>query len=264
LIKEAVMFQNRIFWAITLALSVSSLPAAVPAARGAGPDRSQSAAAKIEIKISGRVTDFSGNPVEGAQIELKDDHFKNAAAAVSGRDGRYEIKAAKGRYMALAAVKDYQVKSLEYWAWNVLAERDLEINPRYDRLEVYAINAWRPQGGYPSLMIYFRPMSFVKVVQKVTEAGGMEGLQKLPVIDIAPELSEAGIELSIDGKPAKVLQINKVREATGLAQYMFGYILQTPLPERRSDRDYALINIALHDPSTGERGEGCLFFRWPY
>ena len=255
--KKYLLSVGALFFVVTQASTI-------PADRADRQDPPQAAAAKAEITISGRVTDFSGNPVEGAQVELKDDHFKNAAAAVSGKDGRYEIKAAQGRYMALAAVKDYQVKSLEYWAWNVLAERDLEINPRYDRLEVYAINAWRPQGGYPSLMIYFRPMSFVKVVQKVTEAGGMEGLQKLSVIDIAPELAEAGIELSIDGKPAKVLQINKVREATGLTQYMFGYVLQTPLPERRTDRDYALINIALHDPSTGERGEGCLFFRWPY
>jgi len=240
---------------------VCSLAAAARSEREDGRGPSQSAPTKAEITVSGRVTDFSGNPVEGAQVELKDDHFKNVVSAMSGKDGRYKMKAAKGRYMALAAVKDYQVKSLEYWAWNVLAEGDLEINPRYDRLEVYAINAWRPQGGYPSLMIYFRPMSFVKVVQKVTEAGGMAALQKLPVIDIAPELDEAGIELTIDGKPARVLQINKVREATGLAQYMFGYVIQTPLPEKRTDRDYALINVALHDSSTGERGEGCLFFR---
>jgi len=254
------MFRKRNVFAIVLMVYVCALPTA----RGAVRNRSQSAAAKAEITISGRVTDFSGNPVEGAQIELKDDHFRNAATALSGKDGRYEIKAAKGRYMALAAVKDYQVKSLEYWAWNVLAERDIEINPRYDRLEVYAINAWRPQGGYPSLMIYFRPMSFVKVVQKVTEAGGMEALQKLSVIDIAPALDAAGIELSIDGKPARVLQISKVKEATGLSQTMVGYLIQTPLPEKRTDRDYVLINIALHDPSTGEKGEGCLFFRWPY
>jgi hypothetical protein len=257
------VFHKKYFFAVATVLLVVSLAATAPADRADGQGPSQAAPTKAEITISGRVTDFSGNPVEGAQVELKDDHFKNAASAVSGKDGRYKITAAKGRYMALAAVKDYQVKSLEYWAWNVLAERDLEINPRYDRLEVYAINAWRPQGGYPSLMIYFRPMSFVKVAQKVTEAGGMAALQKLPLIDIAPELDEAGIELTIDGKPARVLQINKVREATGLTQYMFGYVIQTPLPEKRTDRDYALINIALHDPSTGEKGEGCLFFRWP-
>lgn len=253
--------KNRFFFASLFVFFICSLAAATRAERGDGRGPSRSGPTSVEITISGRVTDFSGNPVEGAQVELKDDHFKNVASVLSGKDGGYKMKAAKGRYMALAAVKDYQVKSLEYWAWNVLAERDLEINARYDRLEVYAINAWRPQGGYPSLMIYFRPMSFVKVVQKVTKAGGMEALQKLPVIDIAPELSEAGIELTIDGKPARVLQINKVREATGLAQFMFGYVIQTPLPEKRSDRDYALINIALRDPTTGERGEGCLFFR---
>lgn len=258
------MTHKRFLLALVAATLSSSLAAAPFARRFGGPDPSQAAPSKTEVLISGRVTDFSGQPVEGATVELKDDHFETAAGVLTGKDGKYQMKAARGRYMALAAVKDYQVKSLEYWAWNVLAENDLTIDARFDRLEVYAINAWRPQGGYPSLMIYFRPMSFVKVVQRVTEAGGMEGLQKLPVIDIAPELREADIELTIDGKPAKILRINKVKEATGPSQYMFGYLIQTPLPEKRAGRDYALIDIALHDPSTGERGEGCLFFRWPY
>ena len=258
------MTRKRFLLALAAAALSGSLAAAPFTARLGGGDPSQAAPSKAEILISGRVTDFSGRPVEGATVELKDDHFENVASVLTGTDGRYKMKADRGRYMALAAVKDYQVKSLEFWAWNVLAETDLVIDARFDRLEVYAVNAWRPQGGYPSLMIYFRPMSFVKVVKRVTEAGGMEGLQKLPVIDIAPELGEADIELTIDGKPAKILRIYKVKEATGPSQYMFGYLIQTPLPEKKAGRDYALIDIALHDPSTGERGEGCLFFRWPY
>jgi hypothetical protein len=42
-----------------------------------------------------------------------------------------------GMYIALTAVKDYSVKDLEYWAWNVPAFGELEINPRFDRLEVW-------------------------------------------------------------------------------------------------------------------------------
>ncbi len=225
--------------------------------------RPQAAQAKAgaTVKISGRVTDFEGRPIEGATIELKNSDFENAAEGVSDKDGRYSLTAPKGTYMALAAVKDYQVKSLEYWAWTVPAERDLEINPRFDRLEVYAINAWRPQGGFPSYQIYFRPMSLMRTAKKVTEAGGMENMGKLPVIDIAPEFSADDIQVTIDGQPVKVLQINKVREAAGPNQCLFGYLIQVPLPEKMPMTEYFPINIALTDRVTGEKGEGCLFFR---
>lgn len=225
--------------------------------------RPQAAQAKAPatVKVSGRVTDFEGRPIEGAVIELKNSRFDNVAEGVSDKDGRYSLTAPKGTYMALAAVKDYRVKSLEYWAWTVPADRDLEINPRFDRLEVYGINAWRPQGGYASYQIYFRPMSLTRTVKKVTEAGGMENLGKLPVIDIAPELAADDIQVTIDGQPVKVLQVIKVREASGPGQYLFGYLIQVPLPERKPTTEYFPITITLTDRATGEKGEGCLFFR---
>jgi hypothetical protein len=213
------------------------------------------------VKISGRVTDFDGRPIEGATIELKNSRFDNAAEGVSDKDGRYALVVPKGTYMALAAVKDYRVKSLEYWAWTVPAERDLEIDPRFDRLEVYGINAWRPQGGYASYQIFFRPMSLTRTVKAVTEAGGMENLGKLPVIDIAPELTADDIQITIDGQPVKVLQVNRVREASGLNQHLFGYLVQVPLPDKKPTAEYFPITITLTDRATGEKGEGCLFFR---
>ena len=213
------------------------------------------------VMISGRVTDFKGQPIDGASVELKDSRFETVAKTVSGKDGRYALAAAKGQYMALLAVKDYQVRFLEYWAWAVPAERDLEINPRFDRLEVYAINAWRPQGGYPSYQVYFRPMSLTRVVKKVTEAGGMENLGKFPVLDIAPELTTKDILVTVDGQPVKILKVNKVREAVGPSQDMIAYVIQTDLPEKDSAPEYSLITITLTDTETGEMGEGAVFFR---
>jgi len=228
--------------------------------------RTQTAPSNVPdtVRISGRVTDFEGRPIEGALIELKNSRFNNAAEGNSDKDGRYSLSAPKGTYMALAAVKDYQVKSLEYWAWNIPAEQDLEINPRFDRLEVYAINAWRPQGGYPSYQIYFRPMSLTRTMKKFAAAGGMENLKKLPVMDIAPELTVEDIQVAIDGQPVKVLQVDKVREAGGPNQYLFAYLIQVGLPEKKPAAEYFPITITIIDRTTGEKGEGCLFFRPPH
>jgi hypothetical protein len=221
----------------------------------------QGSQAKPKVTISGRVTNFDGQPIGGAQIMLKDDGFHDVATAASEKDGHYSLQAPKGRYMALAAVKDYQTKNLEYWAWNVPADRDLEINPRFHRIEVYAINAWRPQGAYPSYQIYFRPMSLTKVIKKVMEAGGMDKLQELPVIDIAPELETKDIKVSINDRSVAVLAVSRVREAAGPQQFMFGYLIQVALPEETSETEYSVITITLTDPATGDMGEGSLFIR---
>jgi hypothetical protein len=213
------------------------------------------------VTISGRVTDFKGQPIEGASVELKDSRFETVAKAMSGKDGRYSLAAPKGQYMALLAVKDYQVRFLEYWAWAVPAVHDLEINPRFDRLEVYAVNAWRPQGGYPSYQVYFRPMSLTRVTKKIAEAGGMENLGKLPLLDIAPELAATDIQVTVDGQPVKILKVNKVREAAGPSQDMVGYVIQTELPEKKAAAEYSLITITVTDAETGEMGEGAVFFR---
>jgi hypothetical protein len=213
------------------------------------------------VKISGRVTDFKNKPIEGASVELKNSRFETVAKAVSGKDGSYSLAAKKGLYMALLAVKDYQVKFLEYWAWAIPAEHDLEINPRFDRLEVYAINAWQPQGAYPSYQIYFRPMSLTRVIKKVTEAGGVDNLSKLPLLDIAPELDVKDVAVTIDGQAVKVLRVNKVREAAGPNQDMIGYVIQTGLPENKAVTEYSFITITLKDIETGEMGEGSVFFK---
>jgi len=211
------------------------------------------------VKIFGRVTDFEGQPIKGAMVFLKDARFEDVATAKSDEDGRYSLSAPKGRYMALAAVKHYMMKYLEYWAWNVPADQDLEINPRIDRMEVYAINAWQPQGAHPSYQIYFRPMSLSMVMARIKEAGSMADFQKLPVLNIAPELGKDDIKVVIDNQHVNILEVNRVCEAAGENQHMFGYLIQVSLPAKKIDQSYSSLTITLIDPATGDKGEGCFF-----
>lgn len=217
------------------------------------------AGAQDKARISGRVTDFENRPIAGASIELKDSRFETVAAATSGPDGSYSLTAPKGEYMALLAVKDYQTKCLEYWAWNVPANEDLVIDPRFDRLEVYALNAWRPQGGYPSYQIYFRPMSLTRTMKRIEEAGGMEGLGKLALIDIAPVLAAGDIAVTIDGETVEMLKVNRVLESVGPGQDMIAYVIQTELPKRNKSIECRIITVIITDRETGEKGEACLF-----
>jgi hypothetical protein len=246
-----------------IGLTVSVAALGVLSVVAAAADGSQTPASASRARIFGTVRDFSGNPIEGADVEIKTARFENAAATRSAADGSFSLTVETGMYIALAAVKDYQVSKLEYWAWNVPAFGEVEINPRFDRLEVYGLNAWRPQGGFPSYQIYFRPMSLTMTIAAVTKAGGMDKLGGLSFIDIAPDLTAKDIAVRIDGESVEVLRVNKVQEAGGPAQALYGYLIQTPLPKAQGTGDWVTVDVTLSDPATGEKGEGRLYVARP-
>lgn len=220
------------------------------------------------VEIYGIVTDFNGNPIEKATVEVKNRRFETIYQTFTDADGKYRLKVVEGTYIAMYICKDYLVKNLEYWAWNVLAYSNLEINARIDGLEVYAINAWMPQGALPSMQIYFRPMS-LRRVKELSQCLGIgfppsrEELKSLKAIDIAPRLTKKDVTVTIDGYPVKIFTLNKVEEAAGEDQVVFGYLIQTSLPERWRNSDYSQICITVEDSETGEKGEGCLFWQKP-
>lgn len=228
-----------------------------------------------KIVISGKATDFDNNPLQDATVEIKNDHFKAIYQTCTNVNGEYRIYVERGLYLALMAYKDYKTKYLEYWAWNFPAYQDLQINPRIGGIEVYAMNAFMPQGAYPSLVIYFRPMS----LKRSHNMEGMKALKKTSVIDISPDLSKDDIELRINGKPVKILELNRVNEYAGGINSIVAYLIQSTLPKRsiiayliqaalpikipedKKDSEYFRVDITLRDTQTGERGEGCLFWK---
>lgn len=220
------------------------------------------------VEIYGNVKDFNGNLIEKATVEIKNKRFETIYQTFTDAEGKYRLKVDEGTYIAMYICKDYLVKNLEYWAWNVLAYRDIEVNARIDGLEVYAINAWMPQGALPSVQIYFRPMSLRRVKELSQRLGvgfppSREELRSLKVIDIAPRLTKKDVTVTIDGYPVKILTLNGVEEAAGEDQVVLGYLIQTSLPEQWSNLDYSRICIVVEDSETGEKGEGCLFWEKP-
>lgn len=228
-----------------------------------------------KIKIFGKVTDFERTPLRDAVVEIKNTHFKAIHRTYTNSAGEYEISVEKGLYIALMAYKDYKTKYLEYWAWNVPAYQDLQIDPRIGGLEVYAMNAFKPQGAYPSLFIYFRPMS----LKRWHDFESRKDIKKTDVIDISPDLSKDCIEVKINKKPVKILELNRVEEYAGGINSIIAYLAQLTMPKRsliaylikaifpmreaesRETLEYTRIDIAIRDLQTGEKGAGCLFWK---
>lgn len=228
---------------------------------------------KKKVKIFGKVTDFNGTPLSDAVVELKNDKFEDIQAVSTDQNGAYRLDVEKGLYYAFYACKDYKINYLEYWAWNVPVFDDLELNVRIDGLEVYAVNAFRIQGGYPSLSLFFRPMSLQKA--KDLEALGAINIKdklvsdSIAIIDICPVLSKEDMAISIDGQIVPVLTTNKILEYIGNAgegkkiQQMYSYLVQVGLPDNYQNdiQAYKKINISLTDRKTGEKGEASLFWK---
>ena len=127
------------------------------------------------VKISGKVTDYKGKPIDSCTVLIYNPDFTEAYETVSDSQGDYVLDSIpKGRYAAIAAMRinEYprllQVASkdmkLEFWAWNVIADRDIILNIRYDKLELYGTTAFLEYGGRQELLIYTRPMSVTKVI----------------------------------------------------------------------------------------------------
>ncbi len=203
-----------------------------------------------KVKVYGRLSDFEDNSLHKGDIFLLDNNFNIVNKAKTDETGHYEMMVEKGRYMGLAGVKDYAESNLEFWAWHVPVFNDLEINMRNDSLEVYALNAFMPQGGYPQIMLYFRPMSLkrYKIKQK----------NELKEIYIAPELQVDDIEVTINDKTATILELSEVIEAAG-EESMKAYLVSLAKPELNAD--YNVIHIVLNDRELDEKGEAILFWK---
>ncbi|MXV39394.1 hypothetical protein GO491_12045 [Flavobacteriaceae bacterium Ap0902] len=230
-----------------------------------------------KVRIYGQVTDVNNQPVDSASVWLKQNIdslsienkrkiFENSYETFTDKNGFFSISVEPGTYYCLYAIreKDYGKTKLEYWAWNIPIYKDLEINPRYDRMEIYGINGFEPQRGpFNTYMIYFRPMSLTKVLNLPKKS-------KSDTINIAPDsISKEELNVAINGIKTKVVAIDKIREYIRDDKYMFAYVIQILKPEESGStknetelvNGFDKITIELSSKETSELGKGEFFLK---
>lgn len=220
--------------------------------------------AQESVKLYGRVTDFEGNPIDSVSVRLKNRQFENLYETLTDIDGKFSLQVKRDTYYCLYAIKlsDYKKRKLEYWAWNVPIFSDLEINPQYNNMEIYGMNAFEPQvSPHETYRIFFRPMSLKK--------GNADKIEKGDTINMAPEtITPDELDVKINGADAKIVGINKTTEyARG--GYFYCYDVQVLKPDhtletiKESERvtGHDKISIILKSKETGEIGKGEMFVK---
>lgn len=175
--------------------------------------------------------------LDGVSVELKNDQFQTIYKTISDQNGCFELTVPDGVYPYLIAVRDYADKYLEYWANNIPAYEELDLNISIDTLEVYGINAFVVKGGGArALSVYFRPMSLQKFKAKEN--------------DIAPVFGIDGICAAVNGHKSEVLVVNQVKEYTEQG-FLTAYLIQVLLPDGVNEWERVDITICDNENNIG-------------
>ena len=223
------------------------------------------------IVISGKVTDFNGTPIDSCVVQLLHRDFSIAYKTYTDKNGNYALNnVEKGKYMAMYAIrpKEYprcnavpkKDMRLEYWAWNIIADKNLTINPRYDKLELYGTTVYQVYGGFPKLFIYFRPMSLTKYIS-YPDSIFLDKSKAEKSADISVKPENFDIKVYADDEPLKVRSIQTIKEYEGEdSPSMLGYIIQVDLPKSRPQKPYIIIRVVGDNKEYHEKGENIYFY----
>lgn len=205
------------------------------------------------VVIRGKITDFENRPVANALVMLKGTDFSGFVdTTYSDSVGQYAMTVKSGKYSGLAIVNmdEYAKTKLEFWAFEIPAFDHFQIDARYDKLEVYGVNVFQIQGGYPGYTIYFRPMSLSRFLRD--DAAAPQGMAKM-----CTPADHIEVQVEINDSPVKVNTIQQVNEFAG-QQSVLGYLIHTDLGKSSPER-YDKIRLVITDKENGDKGEAIYF-----
>lgn len=182
--------------------------------------------------ITGIISDKNGKTMNDVCVTLMDEHFEQIVSTMTNENGEYCLNVEDKYYPFMIAVKDYKENYLEFWCQNINLTKDIVINASIDKLEIYGLHCFRVLGAYPSLTVYFRPMSLEKYNKQE--------------VDISPNIINDSIKVFINNEDVKILNVNRVEEYCGDA-CMTAYLMQVSLPEKLLHENKNLLDIQILD-----------------
>ncbi|MCL2168997.1 MAG: carboxypeptidase-like regulatory domain-containing protein [Defluviitaleaceae bacterium] len=164
------------------------------------------------VTISGKTTDFEGKPFPAAVVFQTHGFNKMGLGVWSGADGSYSVVVPKGEYNSIFVDDDsYGKSSLEAWGWKMILDRDETHDFKIGNGEVYSLDVWANNGGFPTLFIAFRPMVLDYVLKKETDVTKVNG-RTYNMIATSPEIALDDVSVWINGSKAENISLQKIAE----------------------------------------------------
>ncbi len=159
------------------------------------------------VTISGKTTDFQGNPFQAAVVfQRKLFGGKTPSIGIwSDAKGEYSVIIPTGKYDSFYVDDNsYNVSSLENWSWNMHVDCDATHNFKIGNGEVYNLSVTEEENN---LIISFRPM-ILPSIKKVETNISIEGESYL-LVDIQPDIEKEDLSVSIDGQIVPILSMER-------------------------------------------------------
>lgn len=199
---------------------------------------------KIEMKkLFGTVTNENNEFLDATEVALMNEKFEVIYSTKTNEFGKFSMDVEEKIYAFLFIVKDYAINYLEYWGQNFDLSKDIQIDVKIGKIEVYALNCFRIKCPIKTLSIYFRPMSLLKYLNKET--------------DIAPELKAENIFVKINGKESRILILNKIYEYAG-ENCLTAYLIQAEYLNQEQTNNF--LEIEIFDNETNSIGQASIYF----
>lgn len=215
------------------------------------------------VVIRGRVTDYNKQPIDSVSICWQRPDFSIATKTLTNKDGYYTARIQKGKYQSVVAIYwpsyprfassnlSKADQRLEFWAWDVIADRDTIFNFQYNRMEAYGLHAFRIPGAKPTYQIYVRPMSLTRA-QNLAD-------KKSPIQQLAPHANKLKVVVWIDNEEVPVLMKQEIKEYADTNQCFNAYLLTVNMPRKETKNTYRIFKVELTDLENGDRGEGLYY-----
>ena len=149
---------------------------------------------------------------------------------------------------------------LEFWAWNIIADTDLTINPRYHKLELYGTTVFEEYGGRPELLVYFRPMSVTKNNLYGKEVYLNKAKMEEEGVDLCVLPEHIDVEVYADENPLKVKAIQPIYGDMAGKNMIISYLVTVDRPKVKPNKPYIIFKVVATNKEFDEKGENIYFF----
>lgn len=221
-----------------------------------------------QVRVHGRITDFSGKPLKNAVIYLVTNPSGGFAGALTDNKGYFEFYAPKGYYNHVFACDcDYGREKLEFYGWHLHLHKELELNIRVDKVEIYRLAvAVTPER---TLLIDFTPMDVANTVKKgaqyaeiMKKALNGESLKEGEIDAFFPKLSRENVNVYLNDKELRILTFQEryhSLENYGIKCLRKGYVLETDVLNVKPGTYDLKIVVSVELEGTKEYGEAIYF-----